>query len=58
MLSNEQGRAVTKKYLTVAKAMRENDEMVMIILFNITFNNMATSHMSFCIDIQPVVLSS
>lgn len=28
MLANEQGRTVTKKYLTVAKAMREHDEQL------------------------------
>ena len=28
MLASEQGRAVTKKYLTVAKSMREYEEQV------------------------------
>jgi hypothetical protein len=28
MLNSEQGKAVTKKYLTVAKAMREYEDMV------------------------------
>lgn len=28
MLANEQGRTITKKYLTVAKAMREHDEQL------------------------------
>lgn len=28
MLANDQGRTITKKYLTVAKAMREHDEQL------------------------------
>jgi dynein heavy chain len=36
MLANEQGRIVTKKYLTVAKSMREHDEQVIITFLLLT----------------------
>jgi hypothetical protein len=45
MLASEQGRAVTRKYLNVARSMREYEEQV----FNLEFDSIAISSMvPFC----------